>query len=82
MYMAKNTLCIKDNEQNNVEIVSRIVNLRRERAQLLGYKTFADLVLKERMAERAQNVYDLLDKLLDAYMEPARKEVAEIEASA
>ncbi|MBR6129927.1 MAG: peptidase M3, partial [Bacteroidaceae bacterium] len=66
MYMAKNTLCIKDNEQNNVEIVSRIVNLRRERAQLLGYKSFADLVLKERMAERAQNVYDLLDKLLDA----------------
>lgn len=82
MYMAKNTLCIKDNEQNNVEIVSRIVNLRRERAQLLGYKTFADLVLKERMAERAQNVYDLLDKLLDAYMEPAHKEVAEIEAKA
>ena len=79
MYMAKNTLCIKDNEYNNEAIVSRIVNLRRERAQLLGYKTFADLVLKERMAENADNVYRLLDQLLDAYIEPARKELQEIE---
>ena len=79
MYMAKNTICIKDNEYNNESIVSRIVNLRRERAQLLGYKTFADFVLKERMAENADNVYRLFDQLLDAYMEPARKEVQEIE---
>lgn len=79
MYMAKNTICIKDNEYNNEGIVSRIVNLRRERAQLLGYKTFADLVLKERMAENADNVYRLFDQLLDANMEPARKEVQEIE---
>ena len=82
MYMAKNTICIQQNEQNNEEIVHRIVNLRLERAQLLGYKTYADLVLKERMAENSKNVYDLMDKLLEAYMEPARKELAEIEAKA
>ncbi len=82
MYMAKNTICIHDNEQNNEEIVRKIVNLRQERAQLLGYKTYADFVLKERMAENAKNVYELLDKLLDAYLEPARKELAEIEAQA
>ncbi len=82
MYMAKNTICIEKNELNNEDIVHRIVNLRRERAQLLGYKTFADYVLKERMAESAENVYHLLDQLLDAYIEPARKEVAEIEAIA
>ena len=82
MYMAKNTICIKDNAQNNVDIVRRIVNLRQERAQLLGFKTYADYVLVHRMAENAANVYDLLDKLLDAYLEPARKEVAEIEAKA
>ncbi len=79
MYMAKNTICIKPNEFNNEAIVARIVNLRRERAQLLGYKTFADLVLKERMAENADNVYRLLNQLLDAYMEPARGELREIE---
>ncbi len=82
MYMAKNTLCIADNEQNNEAIVARIVNLRRERAQMLGYKTYADFVLKKRMAENADNVYHLLDQLLDAYMEPARKEVEQIEEMA
>lgn len=82
MYLAKNTLCIKPNEYNNEAIVARIVNLRRERAQLLGYKTFADLVLKERMAENADNVYRLLNQLLDAYMEPARHELKEIEDTA
>ena len=82
MYMAKNTLCIKPNEYNNVEIVRKIVNLRLERAQLLGYKTYADYVLKHRMAETADNVYQLLDKLLDAYMDPARKEVEDIQTIA
>jgi len=79
MYIAKNTICIKDNERNNEDIVRRIVNLRRERAQMMGYKTFADFVLKERMAENVERVYDLFDQLLDAYMEPARKELKDIE---
>ncbi len=82
MYMAKNTICIKQNEYNNEAIVQRIVNLRRERAQMLGYKTFADYVLKERMAENADNVYHLMNQLLDAYMTPARTELKEIEEMA
>ncbi len=82
MYIAKNTICIKDNEWNNEAIVARIVNLRRERAQLLGYKNFADFVLKERMAETTERVEHLFDQLLDAYMEPAREEVKEIESLA
>lgn len=36
MYMARNTVCTHDNEQNNLEICKRLVNLRRELAQLLG----------------------------------------------
>ena len=79
MYMAKNTISIKDNEFNNVEIVRRIVNLRLERAQLLGYRCHADYVLKNRMAESVENVYRLMNQLLDAYMEPARHEMKEIE---
>ena len=82
IYMAKNTLCTHNDEHNNMDIVHRIVNLRRERAQMLGYKTFADYVLKNRMAENAKNVYQLLDQLLEAYMPTARKELAEIEAMA
>lgn len=79
MYMARNTICIKDNEYNNVELVKRIVNLRRERAQLLGYPSFADFVLSKRMAENSENVYKLLSDLLQAYLPTAQKEVKEIE---
>lgn len=82
MYMAKNTICTHGNEFDNKDIVKRIVNLRRERAQLLGYRTFADFVLKKRMAENSQNVYKLLNNLLEAYLPAARKEVEEIEALA
>lgn len=78
LYMAKNTICTQANEYNNLDIVARIVNLRRERAQLLGYRTFADFALKKRMAENSQNVYQLLNDLLDAYMPTAENEVDEI----
>ena len=79
MYMARNTICIKDNEYNNVELVKRIVNLRRERAQLLSSPTYADFVLKKRMAENSDNVYNLLYGLLTAYLPTAREEVMEID---
>ena len=79
MYMAKNTICVQGTPFDNETLVTQIVNLRQERAKLLGYKTFADYVLKERMAETADNVYHLLDQLLDAYMPTAHKEVQEIE---
>lgn len=46
MYMARNTVCTHDNAENNLEICKRLVNLRREIAQLLGFKTYAEYVLK------------------------------------
>ena len=82
MYMAYNTKCIHDNAENNLEIVKRLVNLRREIAQLLGYKTYADYVLVHRMAENTSNVYNLLDQLIDAYKATAEKEITDIEQKA
>ncbi len=52
------------NKNNNTQIVLDIVKKRHQRAQLLGYKTHADYVLEERMAENPENVQDFLDKLL------------------
>ena len=78
LYMARNTLCTHDNTENNVEICKRLINLRREIAQLLGYKTYADYVLKRRMASNARNVYRLLDDLIDAYKPTAIKERDEL----
>ncbi len=74
MYMERNTVCTHDNSENNLDICKRLVNLRRETAQLLGFKTFADYVLKHRMASNVRNVYRLLDDLIDAYKPTAVKE--------
>ena len=82
LYMAKNTECIHDNTENNLEICKRLINLRREMAQLLGYKTYADYVLKHRMAGNVRNVYKLLNDLIKAYKPTAKKEVAAIEKMA
>ena len=78
MYMARNTECTHDNSENNIGICKRLINLRREIAQLLGYKTYADYVLKRRMASNVRNVYRLLDDLIDAYKPTAIKERDEL----
>ena len=82
LYMAKNTECIHDNTENNLAICKRLINLRRELAQLLGHKTYADYVLKHRMAGNVRNVYKLLNDLIKAYKPTAQKEVAAIEKMA
>ena len=81
MYMARNTVCTHDNSENNLAICQRLINLRREIAQLLGYKTYADYVLKRRMASNSRNVYRLLDDLIDAYKPTAVKEREELKKS-
>ena len=82
LYMAYNTQCTHDNEYNNQEIVQKLVNLRLERAQLLGFQTVADYVLTQRMAENSENVYRLLNQLLDAYAPTAHQEVQDVQALA
>ena len=78
LYMARNTICTHDNTENNLEICKRLINLRREIAQLLGYKTYADYVLKRRMASNTRSVYRLLNGLIDAYKPTAIKERDEL----
>ncbi|MBO7109143.1 MAG: M3 family metallopeptidase [Prevotella sp.] len=78
MYMAYNTKGIHDNENNNIEICKRLINLRREIAQLLGYKTYADYVLSRRMAKNVRSVYRLLNQLVTAYKPTAIKEMEEL----
>ena len=79
MYMAYNTQCVQDNENNNGELVKKIVNLRLAIAQLLGYESHADYVLENRMAENADNVNQLLDQLLEAYLPAAKEDVKAVQ---
>ena len=78
LYMARNTIGIHDNTENNLDICKRLVNLRREIAQLLGNKTYADYVLRHRMAGNVRRVYKLLNDLIDAYKPTALKEREEL----
>lgn len=74
MYMARNTVCTHQNDENNLAICQRLINLRREIAQLLGYDMYADYVLKHRMASKVENVYQLLNDLIAAYKPTALEE--------
>jgi peptidyl-dipeptidase Dcp len=82
LYMANSTKCMVGGEFDNRENIKKIANLRLEIANLLGKKNYAEQVLQRRMAENSENVYDLLNKLLNAYKTTAEKEYAEVQAFA
>lgn len=63
---------------DNADICRRIADLRRQIAQLLGYASWADYVLEERMAKNIPAVRSLLDRLLAPSLPAARREVAEL----
>ncbi|MCK5573150.1 MAG: M3 family metallopeptidase, partial [Bacteroidetes bacterium] len=69
-----------DDSLDNKGIGSRIVNLRIERAHLLGHATHADYVLEETMAQTPDRVYELLEKLWRPALKRARKEVRDMQA--
>lgn len=79
MYMARNTVGTHDNPENNLKICQQLVNLRREIAQLLGYDTYADYILKHRMASDTNRVYQLLNDLIEAYKPTAMQEKKSLE---
>ena len=79
LYMAKNTEGIHDNPENNLAICTRLINIRRELAQLLGHDTYADYVLEHRMASSVKNMYKLFNDLISAYKPQAIKELKEVE---
>ena len=70
----------RDNANDNKEIVKKITTLRAERAQLLGYPTYAHFVLEERMAKDPATVMAFLQKLWTPALERAGKEAAEMQA--
>ena len=82
MYMAYDTTGSKGNEFDNCDIVKETVNCRLELARLLGYNTYSDYVLSERMAQSTDAVFAMLGKLTLSYLPTARKEIEEVTAFA
>lgn len=65
-------------EFDNQNLIKEIINLRQQKAELLGYKNFAEYVLEERMAESPKKVFDFLNQLLTAATPYAEKEIAQL----
>ena len=77
--LAFGSKAFKGNEYDNQKNVIEIVNLRHERAQLLGYDTHAHFVLEERMAQTPAKVKDFLNELLEKAKPAAEREFAQLE---
>ncbi len=74
LWRAYNTRCV-GGEFDNSAIVEEIADKRLQLANLLGYRTYADYVLEERMAESSPTVNAFLAELLDRAVEAARRDV-------
>lgn len=77
MYMG-NSMKAVGGEFDNTETVRKIVELRMKIASLLGYGTYADYALEEKMAKNTQTVGKFLDSLLEPSLPYAREEVREV----
>ena len=69
-----------NNETDNKETAAKIAKLRSERAQIMGYETYAHFVLEERMLKTPEEVYNLLLELWKPALERAKVEVADMQA--
>lgn len=68
-----------NNDKDNKEIARKIANLRLRMAQLLGYSSYAEYALEERMAQNPQTVNKFINDLFDASMPFAEKEMKEVQ---
>lgn len=78
LYTGRNT----KGEYSNMEIMRQIADVRRKIANLLGYETYAQYSLVKSMAGTPESVYDLLDRLRDAYKPALKAELDELNAFA
>ncbi len=69
-----------NNEFDNKNIVNELVNLRLEKAKIMGYPDFASYRIAINMAKNPKNVYDLLNKIWTPAIETAKKELKEMQA--
>jgi peptidyl-dipeptidase Dcp len=82
IYRAFSSRAYQSEKHDNQEYVKKIAGLRFERAQILGYKTHADFILEERMAETPSQVESFLKGFLDKAKPVAIQEMDELRSFA
>ena len=78
LYRAYMSKSYKDNQSNNLSNIKKILTLRREIANLLGYASYAEYVLEERMAGAEDKVMDFLEDLLSRCKSFAKQEFEQV----
>ena len=66
------------NELDNKAVIKQLIDLRLQRAQVMGYKSFADFTLETRMAKNKENVYKLLDEIWKPALAASKRELADM----
>ena len=79
MYLAYINRGDNNNENDNKEVIARILKLRQQKAQLLGYETFAEFQLEDKMAKTPEAAYNLLMTIWNAALPKAQAEAAELQ---
>lgn len=72
----------RNNEFNNQNLIKEIISLKQQKAEILGYKNYAEYVLEERMAKSPTKVFEFLNELLEKATPFAQKEIEELKSLA
>jgi peptidyl-dipeptidase Dcp len=68
-----------NNDKDNKAIITKLVSLRFQKAKLLGYASFADYALDDRMAKKPENVYNLLNQVWTPALKMAKTEAQQMQ---
>ena len=79
MYRAYGSIGGRGNEHDNNAVIRRIVELRAEQARLLGYDTYCDYVLEDRMVQSLPNLRRFMQELKEAVLPAAKKDLQEVQ---
>ena len=79
LYKAMYNRCNNNNEFDNKSVINKIVNLRLQKANLLGFESWAAYVLDDCMAKNPKNVYDLIGKVWVPGLNRAKEEAKDMQ---
>jgi len=79
LLLAYSTRANHDNDKDNKVVINKIMKLRTQKAQLLGFATSADFILDDTMAKTPKAVYDLLNSVWTPALAKAKEEAAELQ---
>ena len=80
MYKAYMSIGSKDNEYNNSANINKIISLRVRKANLLGYDTYADMMMDKVMSKTVENAENLLYQIWKPAVAKAKEEIADMQA--